>query len=152
MCTRFNPVVVNNRCRSKGDSADDVGVGDSFLRCRTHLYHCVGDIMTCTQFLYQLLCPFVRPTPDAHLHIRHGRHHNDDRNHHHHHHHRHHYNHHHHSAATLHPKKSRPLLFLLCDYVKHIRTVLLSRFCPSVRLSNACIVTKRKHLAKKVQL
>jgi len=37
-----------------------------------------------------------------------------------------------------------------------IRTVLLSRICLSVRLSvclsNACIVTKQKHLAKKVQL
>ena len=36
--------------------------------------------------------------------------------------------------------------------LRSIRTVLLSRFCPSVRpsvgLSNACIVTKRKHLAK----
>ena len=35
-------------------------------------------------------------------------------------------------------------------------TVLLSRFClsvcPSICLSNACIVTKRKHLTKKVQL
>ena len=31
------------------------------------------------------------------------------------------------------------------------RTLLL-KLCPSVRLSNACIVTKRKHLAKKVQL
>jgi len=57
--------------------------------------------------------------------------------------------------------------FLLCDYAKHIRTVLLSRFClsirlsvcpsvclsvcPSVCLSKACIVTKRKHLAKKFQ-
>ena len=48
---------------------------------------------------------------------------------------------------------------LPCDYAKPICTVLLSRFClsvrlsvrPSVCLSNACIVTKRKHLAKKVQ-
>ena len=45
------------------------------------------------------------------------------------------------------------LSFLPCDYAKHIRTVLLSTSaCPSVCLSNACIVTKGKHLAKKVQL
>ena len=37
--------------------------------------------------------------------------------------------------------------------LRSICTVLLSTsFCLSVRLSNACIVTKRKHLGKKVQL
>ena len=36
-----------------------------------------------------------------------------------------------------------------CAHLTLLAHTLLSKFCPSVCLSNACIVTKRKHLAKK---
>ena len=44
--------------------------------------------------------------------------------------------------------------FLACDCeaVTHAIVIDFLSVCPSVCLSNACIVTKRKHLAKKVQL
>ena len=40
----------------------------------------------------------------------------------------------------------------LCEAYTHGIAVEILSVRPSVRLSNACIVTKRKHLAKKVQL
>jgi len=61
-------------------------------------------------------------------------------------------------------KEVKNSMWVFTVRLRSIRTVLLSRFCLSVRtsvrpfvrlsvcLSNACIVTKRKHLAKKVQL
>jgi len=47
----------------------------------------------------------------------------------------------------------KPLIFLYFyrATAKHTHGIVVE-FCPSVRLSNACIVTKRKHIAKKVQL
>ena len=48
----------------------------------------------------------------------------------------------------------RPVAFLACDCeaVTHAIVIDFLSVSLSVCLSNACIVTKRKHLAKKVQL
>ena len=45
-----------------------------------------------------------------------------------------------------------PSCFLPCDCEAYARYCCPDSVCPSVQMSNACIVTKRKHLAKKVQL
>ena len=56
-----------------------------------------------------------------------------------------------HSAARWLICSADELSFLLCDYAKHIRTVLLSRFCLSVRLSvcpSVCPSDKRVYCDK----
>ena len=67
MCSGFNPVVVNNRRRGESDGADDVGVGDGFLRRRTHLHGRPRGAGSRTQLLHKFLCMFVRPSPNTDL-------------------------------------------------------------------------------------
>jgi len=57
-------------------------------------------------------------------------------------------------SEGLHSLTARSLLTSSSFYratAKHTHGLAVD-ICPSVCLSNACIVTKRKHLAKKVQL
>ena len=67
VCSGFDPIVWNDRCCSESDSAYHVGVSDSLFRRRTHLYHHANSVRSRTQYLDELLCTFVRPTPYTYL-------------------------------------------------------------------------------------
>ena len=69
MCSRFNPVVINNWRGSESDGAYDIRISNSFLCSHADLYCCTDSLRSCTQLLHKLLCMFIRPTPNTDLHI-----------------------------------------------------------------------------------